>query len=105
MSTRKFLLLTSASLAGLLLASAAQAQNSAALTGKVTSTQEPVMEGVLVSARLDGSNITTTVATNEQGVYSFPAGRLAPGHYTISIRAVVALSRESRNSVSVSPGE
>ena len=29
-----------------------------------------------------GSNITTTVVTNEQGVYSFPAARLAPGHYT-----------------------
>src|SRR6202035_3548563 len=84
----KHLLLTTCSLAVLLLATAAQAENGAALTGKVTSAQEPVMEGVLVSAKLDGSNITTTVATNEQGVYSFPAGRLAPGHYTISIRAV-----------------
>ena len=46
------------------------------------------MEGVLVSAKRDGSNITTTVVTNDQGVYSFPAARLAPGHYTLTIRAV-----------------
>jgi len=67
---------------------AARAQSSVALTGKVTSQQEPVMEGVLVSARRDGSNITTTVVTDAQGVYSFPSGRLAPGHYTLSIRAI-----------------
>jgi hypothetical protein len=67
---------------------AAHAQSGVALTGKVTSAQEPAMEGVLVSARRDGSAITTTVATNEQGVYSFPSARLAPGHYTLSIRAV-----------------
>src|ERR1700726_108445 len=84
----KYLLLTACSLAGLLLATAVQAENGVALTGKVTSAQEPTMEGVLVSAKLDGSNITTTVVTNEQGVYSFPAARLAPGHYTITTRAI-----------------
>src|SRR5262249_29899317 len=62
-------------------------QNSVALTGKVSSAQEATMEGVLVSAKLDGSNVTTTVATNAQGIYSFPAGRLAPGRYALSIRA------------------
>ena len=77
-----------AGLVGLLMSAAAQAQNGTALTGKVTSAQEPVMEGVLVSARRDGANITTSVVTNEQGVYSFPSARLAPGHYTLSIRAV-----------------
>jgi virginiamycin B lyase len=84
----KTLLLTSCGLAGLLLATAAQAQNGVALTGKVTSAQEPTMEGVLVSAKLDGSTVTTTVVSNAQGVYSFPADKLAPGHYTISTRAV-----------------
>src|ERR1700719_3278737 len=84
----KRLLLTTCSLAGLLLATAAQAQSGAALTGKVTSAQEPVMEGVLVSAKLDGSNVTTTVVTNAQGIYSFPADKLAPGHYAIATRAV-----------------
>src|SRR5690348_12136765 len=74
--------------AALWLSLPAQAQNGVALTGKVTSAQEPVMEGVLVSARQDGSNITTSVVTNEQGVYSFPSARLSPGHYTLSIRAI-----------------
>src|ERR1700688_857234 len=84
----KHLLLTACSLAGLLLATAAQAQNGIALTGKVTSAQEPTMEGVLVSAKLDGSTVTTTVVSNAQGVYAFPAEKLAPGHYTISTRAI-----------------
>ena len=60
----------------------------AALTGKVSSPQESVMEGVLVSAKKDGSNITITVVSNDKGQYSFPAARLSPGHYTLSIRAV-----------------
>src|ERR1700693_1701430 len=84
----KKLLQTSCSLAGLLLATAAQAQSGTALTGKVTSAPEPVMEGVLVSAKLDGSNVTTTVVTNAQGIYSFPADKLVPGHYSIATRAV-----------------
>src|ERR1700733_9658500 len=84
----KHLLMTTCRRAALLLATAAQAENGAALTGKVTSAQEPVMEGVLVSAKLDGSTVTTTVVSNAQGVYSFPADKLAPGHYTISTRAV-----------------
>jgi virginiamycin B lyase len=88
MKMQRLLLLTSVGFAGLMFAAAAQAQNGAALSGKVTSAQEPTMEGVLVSARMDGSTITTTVVTNEQGVYSFPADRLAPGHYTLSIRAI-----------------
>ena len=88
MRMQKLLLLTTAGLAGVLLSAAAQAQNGVALTGKVTSAQEPTMEGVLVSAKLDGSNVTTTVVTNEQGIYSFPAARLAPGHYTITTRAI-----------------
>ena len=46
------------------------------------------MEGVLVSARRNGSTITTTVVTNAQGVYSFPRARLEPGQYNVSIRAV-----------------
>ena len=46
------------------------------------------MEGVLVSARRAGSITTTTVVTNSQGRYQFPAARLAPGSYTLRIRAV-----------------
>jgi len=69
-----------------LTAGAAQAQD--ALTGLVSSSEEGAMEGVLVSAKREGSAITTTVATDAQGRYSFPAARLQPGKYTISIRAV-----------------
>jgi virginiamycin B lyase len=65
----------------------AQAQTAAALTGQVSSAEEGTMEGVLVSAKRDGSTITTTVVTNDKGQYSFPADRLEPGHYNISIRA------------------
>ncbi len=65
----------------------AQAQ-SAALTGQVSSADEPVMEGVLVSAKKAGSGVTVTVVTNEQGRYSFPADRLEPGSYALSIRAI-----------------
>src|SRR6185437_13396312 len=62
--------------------------DTAALTGSVSSAREPVMEGVLVSAKRDGSTITTTVVSDDKGHYSFPADRLEPGHYAISIRAI-----------------
>jgi virginiamycin B lyase len=65
-----------------------QTQTSAALTGQVTSTEEGLMEGVLVTVKKTGSTIAITVATDEQGRYRFPLGRLEPGHYAISIRAV-----------------
>ena len=73
-------------LSGLALAGA-QAQGAAALTGHVTSAEEGAMEGVLVSARKDGSTITITVVSDQKGEYSFPADRLDPGHYAIAIRA------------------
>ncbi|HLH98325.1 MAG TPA: carboxypeptidase regulatory-like domain-containing protein [Xanthobacteraceae bacterium] len=65
----------------------AQAQTAAALTGQVSSAEEATMEGVLVSAKKEGSTVTTTVVSNDKGQYSFPAGRLEPGHYNITIRA------------------
>ncbi len=46
------------------------------------------MGGVLVSAIKAGSTITTTVVTDVQGHYTFPASRLAPGKYDLAIRAV-----------------
>jgi streptogramin lyase len=60
---------------------------SAALSGQVSSEKEGAMEGVLVSAKKDGSTITTTVVSDAKGQFSFPADRLSPGHYTISVRA------------------
>ena len=60
----------------------------AALTGQVTSAEEGAMEGVLVTAKKTGSTIAITVVTDKDGRYSFPANRLEPGPYAITIRAV-----------------
>jgi virginiamycin B lyase len=59
-----------------------------ALAGHVSSAAEGPMEGVLVSARKEGSPITITVVTDASGRYSFPAARLSAGHYSLGIRAV-----------------
>jgi virginiamycin B lyase len=67
---------------------AARSQPAAVLSGHVRSAEEGAMEGVLVSAHRDGSTITVTVVSDAQGVYAFPGGRLEPGHYTLTIRAV-----------------
>ena len=58
----------------------------AALSGKVAADQG-VLEGVLVSARRNGSTITVTVVTDKDGRYGFPAVRLEPGQYALTIRA------------------
>src|SRR5262249_50885628 len=64
---------------------AAQAQT--ALTGVVSSAEEGAMEGVVVSAKKDGSTITVSVVTDGQGRFAFPAARLEPGSYTLKARA------------------
>jgi virginiamycin B lyase len=65
------------------------AQSSAAvLSGVVTSSSEPRMEGVLVSATRAGSPITVTVVSDAEGRYSFPGTRLEPGGYSLRVRAV-----------------
>ncbi len=66
----------------------AWAQTPAALTGQVTSGEEGPMEGVLISAKKAGSTVTTTVVSDAQGTYSFPAAKLEPGQYSLRIRAV-----------------
>jgi len=66
----------------------AKAQGAIALSGHVTSEEEGPMEGVLVSAKRKDSTVTITVATDKAGLYRFPAAKLDPGSYTISIRAV-----------------
>jgi virginiamycin B lyase len=66
----------------------ARAQAPAALSGQVSSAEEGAMEGVLVSARKAGTNITVTVVSDAQGNFSFPAGKLEPGQYSLRIRAV-----------------
>jgi virginiamycin B lyase len=90
MRLKHFSLLASVGLCGLFvhagLATSALAQT-AALAGQVTSAEEGPMEGVLVSAKKDGSTITVTVVTDAKGQYGFPAERLDAGHYAIAIRA------------------
>jgi streptogramin lyase len=86
MRLKNMLLVTCMSLGGVLVAAGAQAQTSP-LSGKVSSAEEGLMEGVLVSAKKEGSTITQTVVTNDKGEFSFPAGKLEPGKYNITIRA------------------
>ena len=59
-----------------------------ALVGTVASASDARMEGVLVSARKQGSNITVTVVSDARGHYGFPAAKLDPGQYSLSVRAV-----------------
>jgi len=75
------------SVSWLLLSAPAFAQ-SAALTGRVTSDKEGTMEGVVVSAKRAGSTVTVSVPTDDQGRFSFPATRLEPGQYGLSVRAI-----------------
>jgi len=65
----------------------AQAPPAAALAGQVTSAEEGPMEGVLVSVKKNAATITTTVVTDRQGRYRFPAARLEPGSYSVRVRA------------------
>jgi streptogramin lyase len=65
----------------------AQAQPDA-LAGKVTSEQEGAMEGVLVSAKKAGGNITITVVSDKSGRYVFPSSKIPPGRYELRVRAV-----------------
>ena len=66
---------------------AAETSADAALTGVVTSAEEGAMEGVLVSAKKNGTNITITVVTDAQGRYRFPRAKLDAGQYAMRIRA------------------
>jgi len=66
----------------------AQQPAAVALTGRVSSAAEGVMEGVLVTARRPGSPISVTVVSDAQGRYRFPASHLAPGTYGLQIRAI-----------------
>jgi len=66
---------------------AAETSVDTALTGVVTSAEEGAMEGVLVSAKKNGTNITITVVTDAQGRYRFPRTKLDAGQYAMRIRA------------------
>jgi virginiamycin B lyase len=86
------------------LAPHAFAQTAAALSGSVTSAKEGAVEGVVVSARKDGSTITVSVISDDKGRFSFPASRLDPGHYTLSIRAV-GYELDGPKDTAIAPGQ
>src|SRR5262245_2827183 len=65
----------------------AQAGSRVALSGTVASHAEGKMEGVVVSARRDGTNMTISVVSDARGRYSFPRTHLQPGEYALTIRA------------------
>jgi hypothetical protein len=56
------------------------------LSGAITSASGEKLGGVTVSARLDGSTITTSVYTDESGNYYFPP--LAAGKYKVWAQAL-----------------
>src|SRR5258708_2708875 len=87
MSIKGTLLLGLIALVGVLPGSSRD-QSAAALSGSVTSDAEGHMEGVLVTARPEGANMTVTVISDGQGRYAFPTGKLQPGKYSLGIRAV-----------------
>ena len=66
-------------------ASHAQSQPPAAIAGTVSSAAEGLMEGVVVSAKKVGGAVTVSVATDDKGRFSFPASKLEPGQYAISV--------------------
>jgi len=88
MRTRQFFIAASAALFLAVIHAVPAAAQSDALTGQVSSAAEGAMEGVLVNAKRAGSNMTVTVVSDAQGRYRFPAARLEPGQYTITVRAV-----------------
>src|SRR6266852_5584877 len=58
---------------------AAENKAATALAGQITSEAEGAMEGVVVSAKKEGSTVTISVISDAQGRYSFPTDRLAAG--------------------------
>ena len=89
MRMKHLMLSTAASLAVALMTSGLSpiaAQAAAGLAGQVTGPEGP-MEGVLVTAKKNGSTIAYTVTSDAQGRYSFPAGKIEGGEYTLHIRA------------------
>jgi virginiamycin B lyase len=87
MSTKGLCLLALVALAGALSASPKD-QSATNLTGMVTSDAEGHMGGVLVTTRAEGANMTVTVISDDRGRCAFPSGKLQPGKYTLTIRAV-----------------
>ena len=72
-------------LAAMLPLAAHAAPDATLLTGTVKSAAGARMSGVTVSAKMDNSTITTSVFTDEEGAYYFPA--MGAGHYEVWAQA------------------
>jgi virginiamycin B lyase len=88
MRMKRFAAILLAGISAVALHSVAWAQSAPALTGEVRSAEEGPMSGVTVTAMRDKSTISVTVVTDDKGRYRFPADRLVPGTYSLTIRAV-----------------
>jgi virginiamycin B lyase len=97
-----FLVLGIIALSGQVMTASAAASD---LTGIVSSDAEGPMEGVSVSAKKIPGTITFTVVSDSQGRYAFPPGRLAPGKYSLAIRAIGYDPLEPHRMVAVGTGK
>src|SRR5215813_10985519 len=88
MPSRNLLLALTAGLVAAGLSIFAAHAQAPVLTGQVSSAVEGPMEGVVVSAKRDGSTLTLSVVSDNTGKFSFPASKLEPGRYSLAIRAV-----------------
>jgi streptogramin lyase len=104
MRARYHLLTTTFASALVLLPAGLCAQAQTALSGVVTSAEEGKMEGVVVSAKKDGSTITISVVTDDQGRFAFPAARLEPGTYALKARAA-GYELPGKNAAEVASGQ
>src|SRR5437879_9227571 len=87
MTNVRSILLASAATAVTALAATSFAQAAdQSLTGAITSASGEKLGGVTVSAKLDGSTITTSVYTDDAGNYYFPP--LAAGKYKVWAQAL-----------------
>jgi hypothetical protein len=87
------LLAAAASLLTSLSSVPSQAQHPpSALIGHIASDREGAMEGVIVSAKKDGSTITVSVVSDGQGQYAFPASKLVGGRYSRRSAPLVMIS-------------
>src|SRR5882672_10035416 len=82
---RSILLVSAASLVGLAVPTATLAADQL-LSGAIASASGQKLEGVTVSAKRDGTTITTTVYTDETGNYYFPP--LPEGKYQVWAQAL-----------------
>src|SRR5258707_2764179 len=104
MRMRHYLLASTFVSAFSLLPAGLSAQAQTALTGVVSSAEEGAMEGVVVSAKKEGSTVTVSVVTDAQGRFAFPTARLEPGSYTVRARAA-GYELPGKNAADVASGQ